>query len=147
LAEVVLSGSTDQLREGCSRTFTATLKDGNGDVMDDDSTLVSFAQIDGGGEFTFSEGSTSEASDGVATKSITATKNGGVFLQASVGAISSSLHFEIGPPGACGGEEFVVGFRTSDGPNIDPLAALATVLFALLGVAAVSARRSMQRLA
>ncbi|MEX1208973.1 MAG: hypothetical protein WEE36_10310, partial [Acidimicrobiia bacterium] len=141
---ILLTGSSEQLLPDCTRTYTATLLDVGGDPIDDDSTVVVFADAEG--KLGFVGGPSATALDGVATKEVIGSNNGAVLLTASAGGIeSNAIGFQVVPPGGCGDDELVLGFPTDRG--VDPLAVLATLLLGLLGVAALSARRSVQRLA
>jgi hypothetical protein len=146
-----LQGSSANLGTNCTRSFQARILV-DGQAVDEEGTLVTFAQVGGGGDSSFSNGNSSATVDGVATIQVTGTKNGEVVLQAFTGGglASNQLSFDVSPDGACDSAAVVV--PPAPGPGVfssgpDPLAALATLLSALLGVAVVSARRSMQRLA
>jgi hypothetical protein len=146
-----LEGLESELENCTSRTFTAWILVGN-QTVDEDGTVVTFAQVSGGGEVSFPNGSQASTVNGVATIELVGAKPGGVELQAFTGdgLVSNTRSFDVQGTGNCDATGVILpptfgrgGFDRA----IDPLAALAAFLIALLGVAAVSARRSMQRLA
>jgi hypothetical protein len=146
IASVQLAGSSDHLGRDCTRSYTAALLDAKGNVIDDDSTVVSFADLDGGGQVTFPGGAAATATNGVAAISVTGAAHGSVRLEASAGGVhSNQIHFTVGP-GECVAEVVTATPPSAGGIHLDFTLGLATALLGLLAVAAVAARRSLRLL-
>ena len=133
-----LDGSTAVLRNGCSRTYLAFILVG-GQVVDEDNTLVTFADIAGGGDaVTVSGGGSVLTVDGVATALVTGQKPGKVTLQASTGdgLVSNSIEFDVGgnPSGACDEDAVLVGVNGSDGFGDAPFGLATFAIMVLVGI-------------
>jgi hypothetical protein len=146
IASIHLAGSSDHLARDCTRSYTAALLDAKGNVIDDDSTGVSLADLDGGGQVTFPGGAAATATNGVAAISVTGAAHGSVRLEASAGGVhSNQIHFTV-DPGECVAEVVAAIPSSPGGIHLDFLLGLATALLGLLAVAAVAARRSLRLL-
>ena len=148
-ASIQLVGSTAHLGVGCSRTYTANLLDANGNLVDDDGTVVTFSEVDpggsGGGNLIYSGGPSATASNGVASKTVTGSSTGSVKLQASAGALVSNLiGFQVHPNCAEGG---AVAPGAGDGFGDAPFGIAAAALLAILGVGLVVTGRRRMRIA
>jgi hypothetical protein len=134
------------LAPDCTRSYTATLLDANGNVVDDDSTVVSLADLDGGGQVTFPDGPAATVTNGAATISVTGAAHGSVRLEASAGVVlSNQIHFTV-DPGACETELVAPIPSSPGGIHLDLFFGLAAALLGLLAVAAMAARRSLRLL-
>ncbi|HSM02547.1 MAG TPA: PKD domain-containing protein [Acidimicrobiia bacterium] len=143
VASIELAGSTSHLGVGCDRTFTAYLLDANGNLVDDDSTVVTFAEVDpgssGGGHLIYHGGPAATAADGVATKTVTASETGSVKLRASAsGLLSNRVEFQVHPSCANGASLVPSG---GDGFGNAPFGVAAGALLVILSLGLVAVRR------
>jgi PKD repeat protein len=140
---IELVGSSAHLGVDCSRTYTARLVDANGNIVDDDGTVVAFSEIDpggsGGGNLLFAGGQSATSQDGIATKTVTGLDTGSVKLQATGSGMSSNrVEFQVVPN--CANDAVLVP-GAGDGFGDAPFGIALAALAALVAIGLVGRRR------
>ena len=140
---IELIGSSAHLGVDCSRTYTARLVDANGNVVDEDGTVVTFSEIDpggsGGGNLLFTGGPSATSQDGIATKTVTGIDTGSVKLQATGSGMSSNrVEFQVVPK--CANDAALVP-GAGDGFGDAPFGIAFAALAALVAIGLVGRRR------
>ncbi|MEX0827117.1 MAG: hypothetical protein WD184_10260, partial [Acidimicrobiia bacterium] len=134
------------LKNGCIRTFTATIKDAQENTVDDAATIT-FLNTQTINRITFVGGPNATPVNGVATKQITANANGAVAIQATADGIISSntatFNITSSPSADCPSAAVVAlpPPRSPGGFGDAPFGISIGALLGILGLFAVAIRR------